>query len=239
VGGTQPPSPLSGHQTISGRDASHVTRRATRSLSIKRTSQQATHRRPGITSPTMPSPPTSRTCASRAILSFSVRVGGGRGGRADRVAEGRPARRPETRLLPKGGRRGGRMDRYYAAQRHGSVSASVLLTTTDGLIENQTFDRGPRRRQDLLLLHQRQRYREAPHLGGAGRRRYAGADHRARARDIPGCRSRPQVPRDPERRLEPAAVAGLSGRLERIGGCGSCAEILFPCRVPGFPMTRT
>ena len=62
----------------------------------------------------------------------------------------------------------------------------MLLTTTDGLIEDQTSVAHLCRRQDALLLHQRQGHRAAAHLGGAGRRRRAAADHdRRRRRDLP------------------------------------------------------
>ena len=73
-------------------------------------------------------------------------------------------------------------DRYFSVSIDSPQPEPVLLTTTDGLINDsvadRTFvdDRVLEGRQDVLLLHERQGHREAAHLGGADVGRHAGSD---------------------------------------------------------------
>src|SRR5918993_4122077 len=68
-------------------------------------------------------------------------------------------------------------------------------------------DRSLRRRQDVLLLHQREGHRPAAYLGGAGGWRHAAAsDWRHRHRDLANAACLRQAAGDSERGLEASAV---------------------------------
>ena len=122
----------------------------------------------------------------------------------------RRARRPRTRRAVAGGTAGGPGRRMGTLLLDRPLDAEREAGAADD-------DRRPHRgsdvgralggRQDALLLHQREGHRAAPHLGGAGRRRHAAAgDERRGHRDVSRTARVRQDARDPERRLEDAAV---------------------------------
>ena len=70
------------------------------------------------------------------LVIFPFNVGGGRGGRGGRggaPVSATPAAAPETPAAPVD-----EWDRYYSLNVMDAAARPVLLTTTDGLIENQT-----------------------------------------------------------------------------------------------------
>ncbi len=130
-------------------------------------------------------------------------------------------------------------ERYYSLRVGDASARPVLLTTTDGLIENSESVALSADGKTLLLLHQRQRHRAAAHLGRAGNRGHAGGDHDRRRRgDIAGAAGIGQVPGDAKRGLEHAAIGG---RLEDDGGSGRAsgsAEDCFPHFAAGLSDRR-
>ena len=143
----------------------------------------------------------ARLAGDILVFPFAVagrRRGGGRGGRGGgKTGSARNAGHREIQATPVD-----EWDRYYALNVMDTAARPVLLTTTDGLIENQTSDRAFGRREDFLLLHQRQRHRAAAYLGRTGEGRRAGADHRGRRRgDVSRSSSLRQIPRDAEREI--------------------------------------
>ena len=120
------------------------------------------------------------------------------------------------------------------AQHRGSVRASCAADDDGRAHRESDVDRCLGRWQDLLLLHECQRYRTPPYLGGTCRWRYARADHHGRGRrDIAGSARVRQVPGDAERQLEDAAIAGCMEDGDREIGCrGRSAEDHFPGVAP-------
>ncbi len=100
---------------------------------------------------------------------FQFAVGGGRGGRGGRRQRrrGRAAAATELQAPGDAGCAGGRMGSLLRAQRHGCVGASGAADHHRRADRKSDLDRLLGRRQDLLLLHQRQGYRAAAHLGRA------------------------------------------------------------------------
>ena len=90
--------------------------------------------------------------------------GGGRGG-------GRGAPNPAPPQGPVD-----EWERYYSINLATPNAQPVLLTTTDGLIEDQTSVAISAERPDLVLLHERQGHRAATHLVGTSLRRSSLAD---------------------------------------------------------------
>ncbi len=211
-------------QQFPGPDASDVQRRLHARVLQGRRHAPARRRRPGTTSPTMQlSPNLANAHLAGDLVIFQFAVGGGRGGRGGRGGargQRRPAPAPESEARPATQRASGRMGSLLLAQRHGCVGASGAADDDRRADRKSDVGRGLGRREDLLLLHERQGYRAAPHLGGAGGRRHAGADHDGRGRrDLPGAARVRQVPGDAERQLEHAAIGG---RVEaREAGRGS------------------
>ncbi len=122
------------------------------------------------------------------------------------------------------------------AKRHGPVRSSGAADDHRRAHRESDLDRRLCRRQDLLLLHERQGHRTAPHLGGADRRRHAGTDHRGRGRrDLPGSARLRQVLGDAERQLEHSAIAGcVEVGNGSISGPGPCAEDHLPNLAAGI-----
>ncbi len=99
-------------------------------------------------------------------------AGRGRGGRT--AGEGATARGPAPPV--------DEWDRYYSLNITSANSRPILLTTTDGLIEDSDIRRGVGRWQDVLLLHEREGHRTATYLGRAGRGRDPHPNHVWRGR---------------------------------------------------------
>ncbi len=131
----------------------------------------------------MPSPPILEMSGSLAISSSSsfsrmVDAAAEAGGVAVvDAAAAPPVAEPEPASAQSPARPVDEWERYYSINLTDASARPVLLTTTDGLIENQTSVATLGRRQDLLLLHQRQGYRAPRHLGCASLRRHAGTAH--------------------------------------------------------------
>ena len=118
-------------------------------------------------------------------------------------------------------------DRYHSLNLASPDAKPVLLTTTDGLIEDQTSVALSRDGKTLYYCTNATGHRAAPHLGRAGGRRHAGAGHdRRRHRNPPGPARVGHAARHLQRRLEDAAVARHldAGRRRRRPRRRSCSR---------------
>ena len=99
-------------------------------------------------------------------------------------------------------------ERYYSINLATPNAQPVLLTTTDGLIEDETSVALSADGKTLYYCTNADGHRAPAHLGGAGRRRARRAGHdRRRDRDVSGAARVGQDARDAQRRLADAAVA--------------------------------
>ena len=116
-----------------------------------------------------------------------------------------------------------------------SSARPVLLTTTDGLIENQTSVAFSADGKTFYYCTNAKDI-ERRHIWAVPVERWhAGADHhRRRRRDVPGSARIRQISGDPERQLEHAAIAGDVEDRDRDRR--PAQKIVFPTSRPGFPM---
>ena len=114
---------------------------------------------------------------------FPFDAGGGAAAAADAVAR-RRARRPRQRRRRRPWTNGIATTRSTSSTRRQPAGAADDDRRPD---RGPDVGRGLGRRQDVLLLHERQGHRAAPHLGGAGRR----AARRCRSRPATGIETYP------------------------------------------------